>query len=656
MPNDTPQTNQDTSQIEGLPPGAVLRPIGSQNADASKIEGLPPGAILKPIRQPVVVNGIDLSAGLVPKDSSHTDPSKIEGLPPGAILKPMPVMANGIDLSAGLVPKTQMVTNSAGETMPADVAARHARANEHRNQVQADEAAKQAASKAALANSPYAGIAKVGDTVSDIAHGAFKEAGKTTMGLENLVSGGAAGRSSWAPDPEELQTHGVAENIGGLAEQGLEWATGEEILGGLGKLAKLEKLAQSSPTVAKMLKDSPQLVQKIVGATVKSGVIGAAQGGVKESAPGGSGFTSGAEAGGAGGAIGGAAGELLGGTVRGIGKAFGVGASDVDNAMRALQPGKTNRSFINDWNIAKDRLAQEVESGGKFKSLGDAADRVQDVRQNLWNDEIKPALDKHATESFDTNPVAKAVRDKITPTLEKNFPEDAKQLRSFADKYQSGTPLFAGDKSVADVESEIELYNAKLSDKGYWKKSPSERAAMEKANPEIAAWKTASDAMREGLYDHLSKAGEQGIGDLKKTYGALSNIENLVRGRVNVVGRQQPISLKQIIGLVAGAAHGGPAGVAVASIPLVDKYVNSPENLLGRAVSKSQPTTGAVKQAVKSTAQAVGRNAGAIGGFAGEQGVLMMTPDGQPVSVHPEDAEAAANRGFKYVESQPQKQ
>src|SRR5258708_27209567 len=69
---------QDATQIQGLPPGAILKPIQAQTPDASSIEGLPAGAVLKPISQP-------------------------------------------------------MVTNSAGETMPADVAARHALTREGKN-------------------------------------------------------------------------------------------------------------------------------------------------------------------------------------------------------------------------------------------------------------------------------------------------------------------------------------------------------------------------------------------------------------------------------------------------------------------------------------------------------------------------------------------
>src|SRR6266851_9576182 len=37
-----------TQQIEGLPPGAIVRPMQTQQS----IEGLPPGAIVRPIGQP----------------------------------------------------------------------------------------------------------------------------------------------------------------------------------------------------------------------------------------------------------------------------------------------------------------------------------------------------------------------------------------------------------------------------------------------------------------------------------------------------------------------------------------------------------------------------------------------------------------------------
>jgi hypothetical protein len=561
--------------------------------------------------------------------------------PPG--FSPVQDTANVPPPPPGFSPVNQtQVTNSAGETMPADVAARHALTRVGKPAEPAPVDPKTLG--------PYEGVYKLGQTMEGVLGGAVKEAGKTGVGAFDLLSGGRFSKSG-AIAPEDLQTQGAAEGVGGLAEQGAEWAAGDAALeGGL----KLLKVAKNAPHLIELIENYPKAAKILMGGA-KGAAVGAAQGAVKESAPGGKGTLEGAKEGGEGGAVGGAAGEAISGVVKPLARKFGFATSSEEDAIRALQPGKREYNFTKNWALAKDRLASEIEDGGNFKNMQEAADRIGEVRQNIWNDEVKPAIAKHATETFDTNSVAQAVRDKVTPTLQKNFPEDAKILQQFADKYQSGTPLFGGDKTVDDVEKEIELYNAKLSDKGYWKKTPSERAAMEKANPEIAAWKTGSDAMREGLYTHLEKAGETGIQDLKKTYGAVAAIENDVRSQANVTGRQRPLSLKQVIGMAGGAIHGGPSGVAVGvGIPLFDKWYNSPESLLNRAVKKSQPA-GPVKAAAQTVAKKVRENAGAIGGFTGANGVLMLSPDGQPVSMHPEDVDKAKQIGWKPVESTPEK-
>jgi hypothetical protein len=87
--------------------------------------------------------------------------------------------------------------------------------------------------------------------------------------------------------------------------------------------------------------------------------------------------------------------------------------------------------------------------------------------------------------------------------------------------------------------------------------------------------------------------------NLKKTYGAMRDVEDKIRGQVNVSGRQSPMSLKEMIGLTAGIVHGGPMGWAAALLPIVDKAYNSPTSLLNRAVSAAKPPTEAQKAVQK---------------------------------------------------------
>lgn len=411
-----------------------------------------------------------------------------------------------------------------------------------------------------------------------------------------------------------------AETVGEFAVPDVALETGME---------KLGKLAAKYPHVLEVMEKFPKAAKTIL----KQTTIGAAQGAVKESRPGGEGTAAGAEHGAEGAALGSTAAELTGTVVKPVAKAMGVATSAEEDLVRAAQPGKRNLRFLEDWSIAKPRIAKEVEEGGTFSSLGEAADRMRDVRQNLWNNEVKPAIAKHANEELlkppgwsptagtvpAKNPVATAVRSRITRAMQKVSPEKAEAIEAFAKKYD-------GPINVKEAEEELEQLNAELTTEGYWKKTPDERAAAEKADPSIGAKSAAVGALRNSLYDHLEMAGETGIKDSKRTYGAIANIEKEIRGQSIVGMKQRPLSLKQIIAL----ASGHPVGIAAS---LVDKIYNSPESLLNRAVAKSEPAG-----PVKSAAQAIASGAGTVAAKAAPAGgsIMFRASDGS-IRTAPED-------------------
>jgi hypothetical protein len=295
-------------------------------------------------------------------------------------------------------------------------------------------------------------------------------------------------------------------------------------------MPKIIELMEQYPKASKM-------ILKLAGA----GTVGGAQAGVKAAAekeP----ILPAVKEGAEGAALGTGIAEGVGAAAKPILKSIGLGTTAAEDITRAAQPGKRNDRFISDWALAKDRIAAEMEEGGKFKDMGEAADRIRDVRQNLWNDEVLPAIQRHATEQFDASSVASAARSKITPQMEQHAPEEAQKITEFANRYTSGTPNFTGARTVADAEKDLEFFNAQLEEAGYWKKTPMQRAAAEKVNGDIAAKASAVNALRDALYDHLANNGEPEIKNLKQTYGAIKNVENEIRGQVNVSGRQRPIS------------------------------------------------------------------------------------------------------------------
>lgn len=525
-----------------------------------------------------------------------------QGMDSGAADQPSPAPAapqadGGIDLSAGLEPKAQAggdIDLSAGLEP-------------------------KGAAPARTGNTGIPGVLSgIGGGVMESAQGAMDLATKAANFTAGAIPGVKANFQS-PQIPEEYKSQDTtSEKIGNFAENVGEFATGEEMLKGMTRLAKLEELAQKSPTIAKIIENTPDFIRKVIGSATKAATVGGAQGAVKGAAEGDA--VGGAEGGAIGGAIGGAAGETVGAVAKPIAEKLGIATSSEQDAMRAFRPNKRNQNFLQNWSTAKDRLSKEIGEDGSFKNLQDAADRMRDVRQNIWNDEVKPEIDARAKNLFDTTSVADNISGKISDQMREHAPQEAKIMEDFAKKFENG-------RTVGDAEKDLEYFNAELDKQGYWKKSPKERAALEKVDGTVASRAAAVDALRDALYDHLEQNGAPGVKDLKKEYGAISSLENDIRGQANVEGRQKPISLKQMLGMGAGILHGGPMGVVTGiGVPLLDKMYNDPTALLNRAVAKGTP--GPVREAVRDAAPvagdlaktAIAGTASDIGQSAGEGG------------------------------------
>lgn len=409
-----------------------------------------------------------------------------------------------------------------------------------------------------------------------------------------------------AAEEKAAEPQGFAENLGSMLESGLEFASGEEVLNAVTRVAKVEQLMKGSTTVANMFTKHPRLI-KAVARIAKQTAVGGAQGAVKGAAEGDA--VGGAEGGAAGAAVGSTVAEAGGAAIPAVAKKIGLMTDDVEDIMRAAKPGKRNEKFLSDWDTAKGEYAKELDANGSYADYNDAAERMRDLRQNFWKDKVAPKIALHANEQvFPTNvgnapkpgqaqmvfsnPISDSIRSKITPAMKRLDPKSEKTIETIAKR-------FDGTRTVKELEDDIEHLNAKLSLKdGYYSMNASERAAALKADPSIAATVAAVEASRDQLTTYLEKAGEKDIPQLKKTYGAMRNVENEVRGQVNVAGRQNPISLKQMIAV----ASGHPLGIAAT---MADKIYNDPASILERAVRKNipdGPVASAAKDVVSGTA------------------------------------------------------
>lgn len=502
-------------------------------------------------------------------------------------------MAEQIDLSAGMESPSAPTTPStqAPQSSPADI----------------DLSAGMEAPEPT--RTPATGIAGV-------LSGIGGEVMETAQGAKNLANK-VLPQSAQIPDiPKEYRENtSTSEKIGGGIEQLGEFAAGDEALKGLANLGKIPEgllaLAEKYPKTAKIL---------LGGA--KAAGVGGAQGAVKGAAEGKT--AAGAEGGAIGGAVGGVVGETASELAQGLSKTLGMGTTSAEDAARGVRPAKRNYRFADDFQNAAPRIdAQNAITPAK--SVEDWADNVEQARKDLYAKEIDPLVQKHATQPLGGLNIAEGIRAQIPNAMKVHDPEQAAKMEELANKFMPGQVF---QLSIGDSEDTLQHYNAKLAATGFWSKMPSERAAMLKTDGNIAGLKAAGDSIRDEFYTKLGQL-EPGsdIASLKKQYGSLRNVEDEIRGRVNVNNRQSPISLKETIGLITGLGHGGPVGAAMAAIPVLDRMGNSPENLISRAVQK------AVRPGETSAASKIAKGAGTVAKEltpAGASGIGQTLAEGQP--------------------------
>jgi hypothetical protein len=474
------------------------------------------------------------------------------------------------------------------------VAARHARANEGKDMSYTD---------------PNAGESGWGG----LATGFENEAGKSGMGLAKLVNKVLPESVQIPISANSTENHGVAENLGGAAENIAEFATGDAALdAGLAKAQKLVQAANASPLLAATLRAAKEhpILARIIESTAKSAAVGGTQGAAKGAAE--DNATGGAVGGAIGGAGGALVGELAGTIAEPLAKKFGVGTTAIEDAKMGARPAKRNQRFASDFLRAAPYLDSE-NSANAASTVEDWANHARNARENLFANEVQPLIDRHADVPLGGKNIADGIRAQIPDAMKRYSPTEAVKMEQLANDFM---PQQKFQLNVADAEDALEHFNAKLASTGYWSKMPSERAALEKTDGTIAGYKAAADAIRDELYGKLDQLEpNSNMRGLKQDYGALRNVENEIRGRVNVNDRQAPISLKETIGLITGLGHGGVVGGAMAAFPILDRIGNSPQNLISRAVDKavSKPSTfgKAVSGAIES--------APAVGGYAGSQ-------------------------------------
>lgn len=500
--------------------------------------------------------------------------------------------------------------------------------------------------------------------MANIVGGFLKGAGETATGIANATSEGvalASGKPNWRDygggrmEDSTTEQPSIARGIGEGAENVGEFFLGGEVLdalkglevfSGAAKAAKLAELAQKYPIVGRMLAMSKEypVIAKILGETAKGATVGAAQGAVKGAATGQA--AQGAKGGAIGGAIGGGTGEAV---VAGAGKVLGTEAADA--LTRAVRPtGNIGRNFQEKATLALPRLV-EANKTSPINNLEELTDVAHKEADSLWTNEIEPQIERQAGKFVDGRPIADAIRNGILPGDADLFGSSVvKATEDLAQKFD-GTASGSHMMTVRQAADRLQSLNRQLN--ALYKLPPEARYAAGQ-NLSLEAMQNAADELRQQLFKKLELEGEADPAGLRKTYGALKDVQQAAEKRAIVYGRQNPINLTEILAAATGAGEatsaimgGHPmealAGAAPIIVARLAKTLNSPEYLIKSAVEDALNPSMLTK-AGKAAGEALPVGTGATGAMAGQtmaERVTFRASDGSVHSVPADQVHAA---------------
>lgn len=332
--------------------------------------------------------------------------------------------------------------------------------------------------------------------------------------------------------------------------------------------------------------------------------------------------------GGAGGALGYGAIKLTGAALRGVSNVLSelgvmnpskgvtpnlanmiAGDDSTDLAMRALKPYKTISAEV------KAALPTALELAGKtgvdVQDLPSFSTGLDKAREGMWN-AIMQRVGHGESAILEGKPIGDAIRSvvKENPKLFFENPALAQDVEKFARLYEN-----AG-LDVPGAEKMLEQANAFL--KAIYEKHPSvgqvnNLGLQQQMNLKLA------EALRGGIDDTLTKVGSlpysetlgpgagEGVGDLKKLYGALAKVTRAVNDRIPVNDRLAKFNLAEQLNIpsgmgdVIGAFGNGKPMEALGGITKMFtgnalKTANSSDFQIARAVdlAKGTPLSGGV--------------------------------------------------------------
>jgi hypothetical protein len=246
------------------------------------------------------------------------------------------------------------------------------------------------------------------------------------------------------------------------------------------------------------------------------------------------------------------------------------------------------QSALPDMRRAADSLGIDVNK----MTLRDAAGAVRQAKRDVWKEYEQNFSDPNANEQVDTTPIM----DTMLSTISRRTMEQNPQL---ADRIEQAASTYRGRKmKLSELEDRIEELNRET--RGIEARYPADKFAAQ-GEPENAYKFAERNALRNLMTSKMTELSGPGADALRRRYGALSSVDDVIQRRIPVAERQNPEPMTRMLArLYAGGkiAKGlftfNPGdilegGVALASEARARK-LNDPDYLTQQAFKGTKPS------------------------------------------------------------------
>lgn len=255
--------------------------------------------------------------------------------------------------------------------------------------------------------------------------------------------------------------------------------------------------------------------------------------------------------------------------------------------VQALKPPKRSFQFEDSLKRAVPEIAHEAALKGEpLTSVQHVVDHISSAKSRVWQQYEKfLGPGQAANGMIDGAAIADAIEGTISKRIAQENPALARAIKTRAAGYRRMIPLSEAEEFLQSANNELDTF---------YKKEKVGRDVAAK-DPSTAPTLATADALRKGIYAKLDTLSGPGAAEVKKTYGALTAVENVARPRAIEIARKNPTTLAEQLNIPAAARDvaigtlmghplpGVAAGVARAGVGTYMKFRSSPDQLVTRA-------------------------------------------------------------------------